>query len=259
MAGFFSDPEDYNDEEERGPKGSPFWRIVGKTLKAIFWATIILINALLFWRIFSSGTPAKMKQVDVDNSLRSAYAAYLADESADKPPFAVYQRENKRRNITDEKADKETGFPGNYGYFALADQVIFPSARQVQVTFRYNLSTLSHLSEDYSLGFDPDPDLDWFDVSLRVVLKGSGEEEGETVRIPAVCVLSDRQNRYCYRRLVFRDLPDFDTISAIYVDFYYNDDADYELKPYGSLCIYSEEYEIREYKLDKDALKKLTD
>ena len=259
MAGFFEDPEDYNDSEERGPEAKPFWRILGKTIKLIFWSTIILINALLFWRMFSSGTPSSMKKVDVDSTLRKAYAAYLADPAEDKPPFAVYQRENNRRNITDEKSDEETGFPGNYGYFALVDEVLFPSARQAQVTFRYNLSTLSSLSRDYELGFDPDPDLDWYDDSVRAVLKGADGEEGETVRIPSVTVLSQKKNRYCYRRLVFKDLPDLDSLAAIYVDFYYNGDVNYEAKPYGTLCVWSENYQNRAYKLDKETVARLAD
>lgn len=259
MPGFFDDPDDVSEDGERGPAVHPALKFLGKSIKALFWGTIILINALLFWRMFSSGTPASMKKIDVDKTLRSAYAAYLADNSEDKPPFAVYQRENNRRNITDEQPDDETGFPGNYGYFALVDEVLFPSARQAQVTFRYNISTLSSLKTDYDLDIDPDPDLDWYDVTVRVVLEGGDDEYREEVRIPAICVGTGRKNRYCYRRLVFRELPDFDTISAIYVDFYYKDDVEYAAKPYGTLCIWSSEYQDREYKLDKATVAKLAD
>ena len=79
------------------------------------------------------------------------------------------------------------------------------------------------------------------------------------MRIPSVTVLSQKKNRYCYRRLVFKDLPDLDSLAAIYVDFYYNGDVNYEAKPYGTLCIWSENYQNRSYKLDKETVARLAD
>lgn len=251
MAGFFDDP-DFPEEENDSPPAHIIWRILGKTVKYAFWAVIILINGLIFWLLFSSGTSASMKKLDTDEQLRQIYASYLSASAEDVTPFAVYQSENTRRNITDEREDKETGFPGNYGYFSLEKEIIMPYARRVQVVFRYNKSTLAALERDWGLGITPDPELDWYDVSLRIV-----KNDGETVRIPSLCVQSEIKNRYCYRKLVFKEIPDLDDVDEMYVDIYFVDAADYSSKPYGTLCIYDSEYKLREYKLTKSDLKAL--
>ena len=173
MADLFNDPDDYSSEEGVEAPPKPLWaKILGNAVKIIFWTLIILMNALLLWRLFSSGNPSELKAVTPNPELKAAYSAFLAEKEAGqtggKDLFAAHQQENSRTNITDEDADAETGFPGNYGYFALTDQVLFPTAGQAQVIFRYNLSTLDHLAEDYSLSGRPDPGEDWYDVTLRV-------------------------------------------------------------------------------------------
>lgn len=257
MADLFNDPDDYSSEEGVEAPPRPLGaKILGNAVKIVFWTLIILMNALLLWRLFSSGNPSELKAVTPNPELKAAYSAYLADKEAVQPGrdvlFAAHQQENSRTNITDEDADTETGFPGNYGYFALTDQVLFPTAGQAQVIFRYNLSTLDHLAEDYSLSERPDPDGDWYDVTLRVETN-----DGKTLRISPSAVTSAKKNRYCFRRISFEGIPDLSGVTSVYFDVYYTGDVNYFERPYGKLCIYSSAYDLDEYRLssrDRKAL-----
>ncbi|MCQ2426890.1 MAG: hypothetical protein MJ137_00625 [Clostridia bacterium] len=250
MAGFFDDPDDYSPEESVDAPPKPLAvRILGLTIKILFWSLILFMNGVILWRLFSSGDPSELKRVNADNTLKGAYADYIAVTHEPGDYFAFNQVENTRMNITDEDPDEETGFPGNYGYFAVSHQVIFPYAGQAQITFRYNLSTLTHLMEDYELPEVPDKSGDYYDVTLRVVMK-----DGTEKRIKPADVRKDTKSRYCYYGMMFKDLPSVDDVSGMFVDIYYIDDLDYTARPYGELCIYNAEYKKCEYKLGrKDA------
>ncbi|MBP5173839.1 MAG: hypothetical protein ILP01_02720 [Clostridia bacterium] len=248
MANFFDDPDDYSSEEPaEAPRKHPAARILGATVKYLFWGLILFINVLILWRLFSSGDPAGLKVVSANDALRAAYADYTSRvHDKDEVEFAVYQRENARMNITDKDPDEETGYLGNYGYFGITDQVLFPYAGQAQIVFRYNLSTLDHLKEDYGLATDPDPASDWYEVTLRVVMKDGSEK-----RLTPTETVKDKKSRYRYYKMSFEGIPELEEVSAIYADIYYLEDIDYTKRPYGDLCIYDSGYTLRPYKLDR--------
>ncbi len=248
------DEEEYApDNNSLAPKKPLVWRILGVCLKVFFWSIVILINGLMLWRVFSSGDPRAVKTVAGNTDLRAAYEKYEADTDEDKAPFAVYQREHK--TITDDMPDADAETPGNYGYFALTDVAIFPTAGQVQVVFRYNNSTLDALVEDYGLDFEPDRKTVWYDVSLRVVYDSTPDipnDDRTTERRYAPTAANPAwKTLYTYEQLTFSGIKDFGSITAMYVDFYYVNDADYAKEPYGTLCIYLEGYNDAEYDLDR--------
>lgn len=259
---FFDDPD--LPEEELPENVAPFplpLRILGYTIKYAFWAFVVTVIGLLFWRMFSTGIPKDMKTLWADAQLREAYAAYLADTNEEKAPFAIQQAYFMERNITVAAEDEETGQKDNYGYFAMVDQAIFPTAGQVQVIFRYNFSTLEHLNQDYNLGFSPDKDEDWYVVKVRAMVYNNTDTKNVEDVHEAVAdtetIDSGKKNVYCYRQLSAAGLPEFSSIQSIWVDVYYKNDVETAAVPYGSVQIYDDRSSNDAYKLDKNDKKAL--
>lgn len=266
MLSFFDDPDDM--AEENAPESPPtptFWRILGKIIKYSFWAIIIFINGMIFWRMcFSSNTPSAVKNVDGDAKLMAAYNEALRSEEGLKG-FAIYQP--KHDTITNDTIpnplDPEKVIT-NYGYFSLLNTVYFPTAHEVQTVLRYNNSTLAALKEDYELDFDPDKDVNWFDVTLKIVVDLTPDDDSDNddvdtmqlVRLKPVRVIEDESTLYTYRRYVFDDLPAMENIVSMYFDVYYVDDVEYDEVPYGSLCIYLDDADVKnkDYKLSRKDL-----
>lgn len=272
MASFFDDPDDYEEEYE-GPPTPLFWRIVGKVFKYLFWAIIIGVNGLLIWRMVSSRDPAAVTTVMGNPELAAAYEEFktvrdeykalkLEYDALDKkgiehdplPEFMQFGINQSEHTIITDEADK------NYGYFCLTDRVIFPYAGQVQFVFRYNDSTLEALAEDYDLDFEPSKREDWYDVTLRVLIDRTPDDDTdnddpetfESVRIRPSVVEKTNKTLYSYRQMSFEGLPRMlEGVYAIYVDVYYKDDVNYKETPYGQLTLYLKEYDNDTYKLDR--------
>ncbi|MBE6546139.1 MAG: hypothetical protein E7668_01700 [Ruminococcaceae bacterium] len=216
------------------------FRITGWVIKCLFFATVFSVIAFLLWRVFSSGDPKSMKTITPNEKLCAAY------ERAGGEPEMFRQEQNM---IT--RGEK------NAGYFAVTDCVFIPDANQVQVVVRYNNSTVRALAEDYSLEEIPSREAELFDISLTVATdltpdteednKGNDPESVAFTRVVPCSVSADTKNLYNYRRLVFdldeaglslSDLLSEETLLAVYVDIYYQDDIRYEEPAYGTLCLY---------------------
>ncbi|MCQ2354802.1 MAG: hypothetical protein MJ102_06845 [Clostridia bacterium] len=261
MASFFYDEDDQAAENEPESPPTPlFWRIVGKFFKYSFWALIILINGLVIWRMcFSDITPKEASTVEGNHELAAAYRrALMSDEASNG--FAICQpgHDTITNDSITNPLDPEKKIT-NYGYFSLLNTVIFPSANQIQTVLRYNNSTLEHLKEDYALEFKPDKTLDWYDVTLRVLVDSTPDDPSDNddpeivqlVRIKPLRTASASKSLYSYRRFTFHGIPDIGNIIEIYVDIYYEGDVDYSASPYGQLCIYAKDARTENYDLSK--------
>ena len=237
--------------------------IVFKLLKrivAVFFALIILfVVVILAWRIFSSGNPKSMETLHADRR--------LADLSESKGEDMYMFRQEQRSITSGEK---------NYGYFGITDYVIIPEADEIQLTVRYNNSTLRHTAEDFGLDEVPSRDADVYDVTLLLAVDltpenqddnlGNDENSVKFIRCHGETVASEQKNLYNFRRLVFTvdgedanlsELFDKGLLLAIYADFYYVDAVDYESEAYGTLCLYdfkSEDIAVKLQKADRKAL-----
>ena len=224
---------------EKAPT-SPAVKALKFFLKAIGLLLVFGTTAFFLWRVFSSGNPKELERLTPNAPLRDACLAAEAEGES----LLV---------LTQFQQDYITSVPDkNYGYFAVTDTKFIPAAEQVQVLFRYNNSTIRHLKEDYKLDAMPDRDDDLYDVTLYVAYDltpdvdtdNDGEQYPESikfVRYHATESISDKKNLYNYRKLIFdgveqsdKDLP----ILAVYVDFYYIGDVDYEKEAYGALPLY---------------------
>ena len=237
------------------------FKLIKNIIIAIFSLIIATIITFLLWRVFSSGDPKTMKVVDVNDRIAEAYAASGED---------LYMFKQEQRSITSGN--------DNYGYFSITDYRIIPDANQIQTTVRYNNSTLRYTAEDYGLEEIPSREDDVYDVTVVVAVdltpdieddnSGNDEDGVEFIRCHGKMVLSDTKNMYNYRKMVFQlddadvdlsALMDEGLLLAIYADFYYVGDIDYDKTPYGTLCLYDFKSDNITVKLEKQDIKALED
>ncbi len=260
MADFFKDEDEgYLEEPYDAPPKPLVMRIIGITLKCAFWGIILLINVLVLWRIFSSGDPEDMQVIAGNKALSDAYGQ--AAENGKLDGFALYQPDHN--DITDERATQDENNnitdPGNYGYFGITSSLVFPTAHQAQIVFRYNDSTLEHLAKDYALPAVPEKGGDYYNVTLRVLTDLTPDDKTDndkdeclkTTRIESTVAARAEKTLYTYSRLIFDGLPDIEGIVAIYVDIYYVEDVNYDNEAYGTLCIWHEDAKTKTYELTR--------
>ncbi len=222
-------------------KGSKILKI---SLKVLFYLFVIIVNAIMLWRVFFSGDPAKIKRLTVNDDLRTAY------EDGE-----LLLETQEQRTLT------------SNGLFAVRECVFIPEANQIQIVVRYNNSTLRQLAQDYGLESVPEKTEELFDVSIVKTIDktplditdNTDPEMLEEERYHPSGKPDEAYKRlYSYRRYVFENVT-YDEAVGMFVDIYYKGDADYDETPYGALCIYEEGAPMEEVKLsraDKKELKK---
>ncbi len=221
-------------------RASRGFRIFGKTVKILFFLLVFSVIFFLLWRVFSSDDPKSMEQLTVNDKL-----------------CAAYEQNGNELYMFRQNLDMITRADHNYGYFAITDSVFIPAANQIQITFRYNNSTIGHLVEDKGLSETPSRDDELFDVTLLLATDltpentednlGNDPASVKMTRLHASSVTEDTKNIYNYRRFVF-DLDEIGVsleklledgeLLAVYTDIYYVGDVNYDETPYGALCIY---------------------
>jgi hypothetical protein len=155
----------------------------------------------------------------------------------------------------------------NYGYFAVTQSLIIREIDQVQFVLRYNNSTLKYTKQDYNLSEIPSRDDHVYDVTLTIMYdltpENTEDNDGKTPeavayeRFFASNIASAKKTLYNYRKFVFDGIKIDDSVIAVYADFYYIGDVNYDEKPYGSLLIYhNEEAEIK-YSFTRNDIKAL--
>lgn len=225
------------------------WRIAGFIFKALCTLVIAAIVILLLWRIIDNNNDPREMDTVIGNSL-------LAD---------AYNEKGESLNTYYQEQSKYTRGENNYGYFAITQSLIIEDIDQIQFVFRYNNSTLKHTAEDYSLPSIPSRDEEVYDVTITVMYdltpENKADNNGETEeavsfkRFFASDMVSAKKTLYNYRKFVFDGIKIDDSVIAVYADFYYVGDLDYDKKPYGSLLIYHEDEKNIDYKLTRNDIK----
>lgn len=231
------------------------WRIAGFIFKAVCTLVIAAIVILLLWRMIDNNNDPREMDTVIGNTL-------LADAYAEK---------GDSLNTYYQEQSKFTRGENNYGYFAITQSLIIEDIDQIQFVFRYNNSTLKHTAEDYSLPSIPSRDEDVYDVTVTVMYdltpENKDDNDGKTKdavsfeRFFASDMVSAKKTLYNYRKFVFDGIVIDDSVIAVYADFYYVGDLDYDKTPYGSLLIYHEDEENIDYRLtrnDKAAIEAYT-
>lgn len=218
------------------PKKSYGLFVAGRILRSLFVLLICVISAALFWRVFLSGRlPKEMRRVAPNEVLH-------ASAGADGSLSAFTQKQSTA-----------TRGVNNYGYFSVPRFVILPEARQVQVVFRYNNSTLRATKEDFQLDAVPEKGAEVYDVSLLLLRdltpenkedNQDGSDTLEKVRIAPTSKAVATTGLYTYFLYTF-DGVTLENVPVIYFDIYFpnGEPVDYSKDPYGTLRIYHEESE----------------
>lgn len=221
-----------------------FWRVVKWSISLL----LFLISGILLWRVFSSGDPKEIKYLMGNDALYEAY------EEHGKELILQYQMQ-----------DTITTAEYNRGYFSVTQYVFIPEAKQVQLVFRYNNSTLTHLAEDYGLSEIPDKSGEFFDVTVVTTtdLTPDNREDNDNTEALAMeryypsAATRTETSLYTYYRFVFDNVEVTPDMLYVFADVYYEGDLDYEKRPYGTLCLYDDESEWVDYKLSRTERKML--
>lgn len=218
-------------------------RIIGWAVRLLIGAMIFSVVGVLLWRILSSGDPASMTVLQPNEQV-----------------YAAYQKEGEQLQILHQQHDTIIREGPAKGYFSVTQSEFIPAADQLQITFRYNNSTLKYVAEDYGKDAPLKRGKDWFDVTVTVAYDLTPENDSDNdindansvrfERYQPSSSVKDKKNLYNYERLTFDgiDICDgFDPegkpimradVLAVYVDIYFNEDIHYDKEPLGTLLIY---------------------
>lgn len=218
-------------------------RIIGWAIRALVAVMILSVLGVLLWRIFSSGDPASMTTLQANDALCAAYEA-----------------EGEQLKILHQQHDIIIREGPAKGYFSVTQSEFIPAAEQLQITFRYNNSTLKNVAADYGKPAPLERGRDWFDVTVTVAYDLTPDNSADNdVNDPAcvrferyqpTAVSKDTKNLYNYERLTFDGIQILDSydeqgnpvmrsdVLAVYVDVYFNEDIRYDSAALGTLLIY---------------------
>lgn len=195
---------------------------MGKILKTVLVTGIFLFCGMFILRIgLSDYYPAAAKEVLVNDALSAAYSEDgSAPQAFTQDPVTPY--DNKDR-----------------AHFFFKFLVVVPEAKQLQLTLRYNDSTLEDIQNDLKLDKLPEGDDEGFSFYLR-------DANGK------LYPLSDASYEhfmiYNYRRLVF-DNVDTTATGMLYLDVYFGEADPKTDAPYGSMLIFVPEKSVKNYEL----------
>ena len=221
-----------------------FWRVVKWSVSLL----LCLICGILIWRMCSSGDPENVKYLMGNEALYEAYEKHGDD--------LVLQYQMQQTITTTER---------NRGYFSVTQYVFIPEAKQVQLVFRYNNSTLKYLAEDKGLDAVPDKSEELFDVTLVTTTDLTPDNREDNANTDALTMeryypsaaTREETSLYTYYRFVFENIEITPDMLFVDVDIYYEGDLNYEEPAYGTLRLYDDESPWVTYKLSRTERKML--
>ena len=224
-------------------------RLFGRVVKWSISLLLCLICGILIWRMCSSGDPEEVKYLMKNDALCNAYEQYGDDL------ILQYQMQ-----------DTITTAEYNRGYFSITQYVFIPEARQVQLVFRYNNSTIKNLAKDYGLADVPDKSEELFDLTLVTTIDLTPDNRDDNTNNEALkmeryypsAARRTETSLYTYYRIVFDNIEITPDTLWVFADIYYEQDLDYEERPYGTLCLYDDESPWVAYKLSRTERKMLS-
>ncbi len=217
---------------------NPLWRAT----KFIILAISLFIYAFFILRLCTSGDPKTVTSVQWNDIAEAAY-------QNDPEGFTVLEQEPSAFITAD-------------GRFWISNVLYLPSAKQLQVTVKFNNSTLKYLRREIA------------EAKNKAAIENGEIKEGEVlytendivlpdeafdysllddhgVRYHPSSVSSDKKQNYNYRILIFDDI-DMEEAFTVYVDMYYVGALDYEKAPYGSLQAWHTELPSETREIEKE-------
>lgn len=233
------------------------YRFVKLSIKLLGIALVLFVYGLLFFRMCSlDSLPDNLNDLVITDGMKLAY-------QKDGGDGFIYQRKDLFNT------DKDT-----YGYFAVPSYVIVKGADEIQVVFRYNISTLEKVAEEFDLPEVPDRNTaDLFDLTLTLkhsVNDIKNTEEGEKtidydapenhyltlIKPDSVEFFTDGKHNFV--RCIFKNVG-FDETNTlgVFLNVYYRDSVNYEETPYATVRLYHYTTTNKTYPLTKNDKKAL--
>lgn len=232
------------------PRRSYALWLAGHAVHIVLSLLITAVCAALCWRVFISNIPpAEMKRLAANQALTEAYRAH-----------------GEALELYTQKQPSVTKGEQNYGYFGVTRCVFIPEAQQIQLTFRYNNSTLEHVQEDYALAEAPARGVEIFDVSVVRITDTTPNDTSDNVdgdpslkkeRFAPTSRVIDTTALYTYILYTFDGITMNDDTITAFLDVYYNADIDYSKEAYGTLRLYHTEDERLPVELSRKEIKAL--
>ncbi len=224
--------DEFGKEDDNWRPEDPKYKKVLKKIPGILFTVFAFsIIGIMVIRLITSKPPKSMKEMIWTESTVSAY------EQAGEA-FKV-----EHILCSDSFSDD--------GMFSVSQITYCETAKQLQVTLRYNDRSMAYLLEDY-------PEADKAPETYRFTLR-----DDKDVRYTSYLYSSDAKNGYTYRHLIF-DGVTLTNVSAVYLDVYYSGDFKPAEKARHTLYVYRydfarEPYETGEPTLGKYELKEQKD
>ena len=206
-------------------------KIAKITFKTVILAISFFIYAFFIFRLCSTqDAPKSVSSIVWNETTRAAYAA-------DPEGFQILSQEPSTI-ITDD------------GRFWISNVVYLPQAKQLQLTIKYNDSTLKYLKQALANQQNHAQDDPAETVTVDVILLPDEAFDYSVLdnsrnRYHEYTFTAAREQNYNYRRLVFENIT-IPEHAAFYIDMYYVGAIDYSAIPYGSLLAWNTALDIEE-------------
>lgn len=195
-------------------------RLFGKILKYVFYTFVFSVCGLVIFRscIMFDYYPKQMKNILWTEASLEAY-------NSDPENFKAYSQD---LSFSYDNADE--------GNFWGSHQLILPSINQIQITVRYNDSTLERYAEKYEKNIE--------DIKFVFYLS---DNNGNHYPLSTSC--NDRAfNLYNYERLVF-DEVDITKLTNLYLDIYFEGNVDLDAEPIACIALYEAEKPLEKVRI----------
>ena len=199
--------------------------ITGLLLRALFVLLIVGVCALTAWRVFfSRSIPKELRAISDNEILSAAYAANGGELHILEQAQVPYSQ----------AADKQAYFNLDYCCF-------ITEAKQLQILFFYNNSTLEYAAEDLELAQIPPAGEEVFRLAVTQYINTTPDKTGEERVIDSVTLTpSDCEiattSLYTFFRYTFDGVDLTDNV-VVYLDVFYGESEE----SYSTLRLYHEE------------------
>lgn len=209
------------------PRSSYTLWILGHVLRGLFVLLIIFVCTLLIWRMaFSQRPPKELRLLGANTVLCEAYEKNGGITVLEQPDQRGY-----------------TEAEDNYAYYQIDWCLFLKEAKQVQLLFFYNNSTLERASDKLGLESVLPRGEEVFSLELVICVDvtpaghdGDPVIEERVIR-PTSCETGDN-SLYTFSRYTFDNVELTEDVVVVYLDVYYEDGARTEL---GTMRLYHEE------------------
>ena len=205
--------------------------IVKTSVKVFFLGISLFIYTFFIFRLCTADDPKAMTDIIWNDISRAAY-------TSSPETFEALEQEPDT-------------YITNDGRFWISNVVYLPTAKQLQLTIKYNSSTLKYLTQELEEASTDDTESQDVRITLPDEPFSYSLIDNSGVRYQVYTAEAARKQNYHYRRLVFENI-DLTDVTDLYVDIYYVGAQNYAAIPYGSLKAWDADLPVTQRNLKKE-------